>query len=302
MRKKIGVPRTLYYYSHVRLWETFLHELGFESVVSAPTSTRTVQRAGVISESEHCLPMKLFDAHLESLSGSCDAVLVPRYHSAMNGHISCPKMGAIPDVAAIKTDYEVVSCTLDIRKRSLESTLVLLGRRLGCKRRSAGMAARHALSGFEEEYRRDEARRNECEGRFLLIGHPYVIRDEYFNGPVIKSLRQMDADLVLMPFGYHLDRSIDPRVSVEDEYIRWDTSREMVSEIRRTGTGGISGIIHLSSFNCGCDSVLIDVFRREAAAVDTPYMVLMFDEHTGRAGIETRIEAFVDSIRWRRSS
>jgi benzoyl-CoA reductase/2-hydroxyglutaryl-CoA dehydratase subunit BcrC/BadD/HgdB len=29
-----------------------------------------------------------------------------------------------------------------------------------------------------------------------------------------------------------------------------------------------------------------------------PYMALVMDEHTAPAGLETRLEAFVDSIRW----
>ena len=301
MLKKIGLPRTLYYYSHYSLWETFLRELGFDPILSAPTSTRTVQRAGVISESEHCLPMKLFDAHLEEITGSCDAVLVPRYHSSMRGHISCPKMGAMPDVAAIKTETLVVSCTVDVRRRSMKSTLIRLGKTLGSGRRHAAAAAHRALEAFERGYDTDDTFRDTGNNRFLIIGHPYVVHDEYFSGPVIRSLEELDAEYGRMSFGYHLHKDFDPHIQIEEEYVRWDTSREMLSVIRHADTRRTSGIIHMSSFNCGCDSVLTDVFRREAQAVGVPYMVLVFDEHTARAGIETRIEAFVDSIRWRRS-
>jgi predicted nucleotide-binding protein (sugar kinase/HSP70/actin superfamily) len=31
-------------------------------------------------------------------------------------------------------------------------------------------------------------------------------------------------------------------------------------------------------------------------------MLLMVDEHTGKAGVDTRLEAFVDSLSWQRAN
>jgi predicted nucleotide-binding protein (sugar kinase/HSP70/actin superfamily) len=42
---------------------------------------------------------------------------------------------------------------------------------------------------------------------------------------------------------------------------------------------------------------IIEAHCREAS---TPYMLLTVDEHTGEAGFQTRVEAFVDMLSWRK--
>jgi predicted nucleotide-binding protein (sugar kinase/HSP70/actin superfamily) len=59
----------------------------------------------------------------------------------------------------------------------------------------------------------------------------------------------------------------------------------------------VDGIIYLSSFSCGIDSVVTELIKNEVG--DFPYMVLKFDEHTGEAGVDTRIEAFSDMLKRR---
>jgi predicted nucleotide-binding protein (sugar kinase/HSP70/actin superfamily) len=67
--------------------------------------------------------------------------------------------------------------------------------------------------------------------------------------------------------------------------------------------GGYDGIIYIMSFGCGIDSFINDLAeRRIRRKTDIPYMVLNIDEHTGEAGFNTRIEAFMDMINWREKS
>ena len=56
----------------------------------------------------------------------------------------------------------------------------------------------------------------------------------------------------------------------------------------------VDGIIYLSSFSCGVDAFVSDMLRLHLG--DIPFMVLKLDEHKGNAGLETRIEAFVDML------
>ena len=68
-QRPIGLPRTLHLHLQPGLWEAFFAALGVPVVLSAPTSRATLERAELISETEHCLPVKLLDAHLEDLAG-----------------------------------------------------------------------------------------------------------------------------------------------------------------------------------------------------------------------------------------
>ncbi|HHY99996.1 MAG TPA: 2-hydroxyglutaryl-CoA dehydratase, partial [Tissierellia bacterium] len=56
----------------------------------------------------------------------------------------------------------------------------------------------------------------------------------------------------------------------------------------------VDGIIYVSSFNCGTDSVIIELIKN--GLPDFPFLILKIDEHTGEAGINTRIEAFRDML------
>ncbi|HSH36286.1 2-hydroxyacyl-CoA dehydratase, partial [Schnuerera sp.] len=61
----------------------------------------------------------------------------------------------------------------------------------------------------------------------------------------------------------------------------------------------VHGIIYISAFGCGLDSVLIDLVERKAKESKIPFTLLTIDEQTGEAGINTRIEAFIDMLEWR---
>ena len=56
--------------------------------------------------------------------------------------------------------------------------------------------------------------------------------------------------------------------------------------------------VYLTSFGCGPDSFITHFFRRNMSG--KPYLQLELDEHSADAGMITRIEAFLDSLRFYR--
>jgi len=58
----------------------------------------------------------------------------------------------------------------------------------------------------------------------------------------------------------------------------------------------VDGIIALSAFGCGPDSLMVDEIRYHAKNKNVPMIVLTIDEHTGEAGFVTRLEAFIDML------
>ena len=61
----------------------------------------------------------------------------------------------------------------------------------------------------------------------------------------------------------------------------------------------IHGIIFLSSFGCGIDSFVSDIIQRYVKTTNIPYVKLTLDEHAAEAGLNTRLEAFMDVVNWR---
>jgi predicted nucleotide-binding protein (sugar kinase/HSP70/actin superfamily) len=68
---------------------------------------------------------------------------------------------------------------------------------------------------------------------------------------------------------------------------------------------GADGIIFLTSFKCGIDALLQEFIKRRLKArggPPIPLLVLSFDEHTGREGLITRLEAFQDVMEERKNT
>ena len=281
--RPIGLPRALHPHLQPGLWETFFGALGVPVVLSAPTTRATLERAELISETEHCLPVKLLDAHLEDLAGRVDRVFVPRILSLRRGFISCPKLAALPDAvrAQFRGRFEVVTTDVDENRRPLEPTLVDLGRALGFAPAESAAAARQALAAAGAPDALPAGK------RFLLIGHPYNLGDAYLTEPIVRKLEDLGVAVDRLPAG-------PPRGAPAP--LRWDTSAHMLEALRALAPARCAGVIQLTSFNCGCDSMAGPYYRETLKTAGIPFMALTLDSHTALAGLDTRLEAFVESI------
>lgn len=128
-----------------------------------------------------------------------------------------------------------------------------------------------------------------------LIGHPYNLYDAYITHSLVSRLREMGVRLVTAEMATPeelrqgiLDLTGQPYWTYEDEVV---------------GAAGhylrdeqVDGIIAVGSFGCGPDSTLLDAVRRAARERGRPFMSLVIDEHTGEAGLITRLEAFIDML------
>ena len=63
----------------------------------------------------------------------------------------------------------------------------------------------------------------------------------------------------------------------------------------------LDGLIYMTSFGCGPEALVEELVARWAKQEgNLPLMTLTIDEHTGEAGMNTRLEAFTEMIVWRK--
>lgn len=292
----VGIPRALYYYLHPSLWETFFQHIGMQTVLSEPTTLRTVEHAGLISEAEHCLALKIFDAHLSRLASKVDAVFVPRILSTCKEHLSCPKLGALPDAAeaGILEATKVLTIDIDERKCPISETLVALGQILGINNHnnaSAVEAALHAMKTAQEELNHNPPKYE--EPRLLVLGHPYILGDEFISGQIIRKLKKL---------GVAAERFSHTQHDIPENLFKWDMCSKIYQKISELEDRSYAGVIQISSFNCGCDSILMEFIRTTLKEKSIPHLVLILDEHSSSGWIDTRLEAFCESLRWQYAS
>ena len=77
---------------------------------------------------------------------------------------------------------------------------------------------------------------------------------------------------------------------------KWEINREILGGIALHREDA-DGIILLSAFPCGPDAMVNELIARRVKGI--PLLNLVLDSQTGTAGVETRLESFIDIIRFK---
>jgi len=77
---------------------------------------------------------------------------------------------------------------------------------------------------------------------------------------------------------------------------------ESVGEAVLCHFDGCDGVVQVAPFTCMPEIVAASLLPEVGRDLGLPVLSLFLDEHTGEAGLETRLEAFVDLLRRRRAS
>lgn len=89
------------------------------------------------------------------------------------------------------------------------------------------------------------------------------------------------------------------RVEEAARYLKRDVGGFAYASLKEAITfvqEGVDGLIHLAPFDCTPEIVAASVLPRLSRDHDVPLLALSFDEHSGEAGLVTRLEAFVDLL------
>ncbi len=322
MAIKIGIPRGLFYYRLYPLWETFFEELGAELVVSEKTN-RSILDVGVKScVDEACLPVKLFHGHVINLRDRVDYIFIPRLTSISKNEYICPKFGGLPDMIrhSLKGLPPIIDTEINLRKsksNALKSAMEI-GMYLVNDRRLIKRAYKKAVENYENF--KAEVRKGALPGDIIdknrsiyavkpgeilniaVIGHPYNLYDSYMNMDLLKKLKNEGVNITTVEM---IDESaINEKSGMLNKKIFWNFGRKAIGgAMHLLDRNDMDGIIYVMSFGCGIDAFVCDLIERKIRRNgDMPFTVLTIDEHSGTAGINTRLEAFIDMIRWRRNN
>lgn len=310
--RTIGIPRALLYYRYGTLWETFFRSLGRQVVVSEPTDRAVLQAGEGVSSDESCLASKVFMGAVASLIDRCDAVFVPCYASATPRMGFCTKYQSATDmVANTFRDKNVKILSLLVEHvdnhREVEEAFVDLGKRLGASPKEAKHAYASAVKAQkaadelwaknQETALKDIKRLRHSTGdapiTILVAAHPYISHDPFIAGPVTDALKESEA---IVLFADETDHSRAFKKSFEfTRTMPWVINRELIGSILML-QDQVDGIVLISAFPCGPDSMTDDAIMR--CIEGTPILNLLIDAQNGTAGIQTRVESFMDILQF----
>lgn len=315
------------------MWRVFFRELGVEVVVSPPTSKALLAAGSAAVVAETCLPTKVFCGHVIKMASQVDFIFIPSIRSIEPQVYNCSKFLGLPDLvrATIPGCPPVIDIEFDINKgaKRVGQEIAQLGRHFTRNPFRARRAWEAALLA-EQEYRRvmaqgltppeairamlgEEEHQDGEEGQLqrpralaaeadvtvAVIGHPYNIYDRYINHSLVDRLQQLGARVLAAETAPPGALDAGTARLVGRPY--WTFEDEVVGAAGHYLYSGVDGLVCLVCFGCGPDSLMVDVIQRAAKERGTvPLVTLTIDEHTGEAGLVTRLEAFVDMVRRRR--
>ena len=298
----IGLPRAMLYYRYGILWRAFFQELGMETAVSDPTDRKILEQGTALAIDEACLSLKIYRGHVAALAGKCDYILVPRVSNFGRHRSMCTRFEALPDLVRNvfrDTDQKFLSYNVDVLlKKEEENAFLEMGRQLGCSSRAAKKAYKTAkkaeLAHFRAGVQRQEELYKKDGMKILIAAHSYVMEDPYMGKTVTAYLRRsgvipLRADLTDRDAALKRSRELSPTC-------KWEINREILGGIALHREDA-DGIILLSAFPCGPDAMVNELIARRVKGI--PLLNLVLDSQTGTAGVETRLESFIDIIRFK---
>jgi predicted nucleotide-binding protein (sugar kinase/HSP70/actin superfamily) len=296
----VGIPRGLHYHDFGSFWQRYFANAGIATLVSPPTTKSIVDTGSYLAVDESCLPLKIYLGHVSSLLDKCSYLFVPRISHYHDNYFFCAKFAGLPDIVrntfSLPPDRLISPniAGLSLLKNYQECRAI--SRQIGVNPLKNYWAYRQARKSYQQDR---QGLPPAGENMVAVIGHNYLLNDPFFAGNIQAALAARKIEPV---FPDQVPASLLYRLAARHHSeIYWQLSAKLAGAVHYFAhQPTVKGILVISSFGCGPDSLINEYLDYHVLSrAQIPYMFLNFDEHTGHAGMTTRLEAFLDLIEWR---
>lgn len=291
---KVGIPKGLLYYKYYPFIETFFTELGAEVITSDATNKEILDMGVKYCVDEACLPIKVFHGHVAQIKDKCDILFIPRVMQLDTKEFICPKFCGLPEMVINNIPNMPRSITNPIyasSERSLKNWAMGTG---VCFTKNILKIKKAYKLSLEKQREYNCGIKNEgYKLNVALVGHPYNIYDDFVNMNLVKKLNALGIGVITEE---NINKDLIAAKS-KDLFKRpfWTFAKNSYGFATYLAEKNIiNGIVYISSFACGIDSVVVELIKDKVQ--DFPLLILKIDEHTGEAGFDTRLEAFADML------
>ena len=305
---KIGIPRALLYYWYGSLWERFWNECGWEVETSPPTDHRIMKSGIDVAIDELCLPVKVFLGHVRYLAPTVERILIPHLIKVERDAYICPKFMGLPDLVRhtlpeLKPQLQIVR--VGPKQVDMAESLLRLASSNGVSKNiinkaKKGLRQPMELPGLKAV---KAFQKRNLEGDFPeltigVLGHPYCLYDAGLNLNTLQRLDKLAALVTpeMLPSHYQGVGSgkLPKKLFWTMGKLQFDAVEWMLNEVK------VDGFVQLVTFACGPEAIVGDLLERRIREAGIPFLRLYFEEHSGEAGLITRLEAFTDLLKYRR--
>ncbi|NLN62750.1 MAG: activase [Myxococcales bacterium] len=300
----VGIPMAFSVHTLWPLYSWFFHSLGVKLVPSTRISPEGIARL----ESDYCFPAEIAHGAVQDiLDKDTDFIFLP-FFKMMPSHESgpvhatlCPLTQGLPFFtrSAFNLDERKILRPLIAFGKDWEESLPAfedMAVQLGRTREQGAEAYRKGIAEytrFLDAYRAYgdqvlEAIKNDPDNIYVcLLGRPYNAFTRDANMGIPRKFISNNVSVVPFDMIYHGDDEIFPNMY-------WYYGQQDMKAVRQTARIPNLYPTWVSNFSCAPDSFMLHYLRWMMG--QKPYLVLEIDSHSADAGIDTRIEAFLDIV------
>ena len=306
-RGLIGIPRALNMFENYPLWFTFLTELGFEVRLSSPSSRALLEQGlDTLPSDTVCYPAKLVHGHIVDLvNQGVKTIFYPcipfekKEFADSDNHFNCPVVTSYPELIRNNIDYlrenDVVMIQPFLSLEDEKKLAAQLSRALpdiayAEIRRALGLAWAEQMRMKADIARQGEAAldmlRETGRQGIILAGRPYHVDPAIHHGipHIITSLGMavLTEDSVA-----HLGQ-LDAPLRVVDQ---WTYHARLYRAAALAAREPALNVIHMNSFGCGLDSIVVDQLQEILTHRGKIYTGLKIDEGSNLGAARIRIRS-----------
>ncbi|MCL2399489.1 MAG: acyl-CoA dehydratase activase-related protein [Defluviitaleaceae bacterium] len=295
---KIGIPRALLYYFHHDLWLNFFKNLNIETIVSPETNKAIVEMGVNNSIDEACFSSKIFIGHVGYLQDKCNVVFVPRIENTGIREEYCTRIFGVYDL--VRNTFPNVKCLhADVNYlygKSEPGAFIEIGEALGKDKSESLEAYNNALltanSIKEAKILQQEKLLNSNGTKILIFAHAY----NSYDAAVGKEITDFFIDNNIKVAYADVINEKEAQLLTQKSYgkrIYCRVTAQQIGGIKKY-KDNVDGIVIISTFPCGPDAIFSELLIRQIK--DKPILNIVIDELDSKAGIQTRMESFIDII------
>ncbi len=299
----VGIPRAFSVHTMYPLYSWFFHSLGIKTVLSDTIAHEGVARV----ESSYCYPAEIAHGAVQDIwNKGCDYVFIPHFRDMdsyeKDVHANfCPITQslpyyikkAFPDIPEERILALVVS--FKFGKAKAMEYFVQMGDQMGIPQEEIEAAFNTAFEKQNEYFEKssamgrkalEEARKAE-RPVIALLGRPYNAFTREANMGIPRKFTSRGYSVIpydILPFEGN---------EIDDNMYWYYGQQDMKTATMLKDEPNIY-VTWITNFSCAPDSFMLHYVKWIMGT--KPFLILEFDSHSADAGIDTRVEAFLDII------
>ncbi|MFP4661513.1 MAG: acyl-CoA dehydratase activase-related protein [Halanaerobiales bacterium] len=133
-----------------------------------------------------------------------------------------------------------------------------------------------------------------------VLGHAYILNDNFISMNIIKHLKELGAEIKTVEM--FDNNSLEDAAALQEKKVFWYFNRKVMGAAYNvlTKKDQLDGIVQVTAFGCGPDSLVKELIDIRGKRSNVSILNINLDEHSGEAGLLTRLEAFVDLLERRK--